>query len=267
MDDLQRKRITEQFDKNKAAGRSVADLNEDFRGTVGTPKYFAAAKALLEADELDAGQMSAYVAAATKVSPSFGQAVKEATQRQVKSNLKDKKFKTVDEATQAMGLLNPKEHEAAMKQIMNAQPLLYAKMAAAGHVIDGDKKLSTSEALEKVATKLSDEEWIEAYKDEKITFGDKAQYNFNAKLTGRDKEKFLGSADVATREKLTAEAVKLGGQQSQGRNEQSTQSGSSESEKSQAAQSAANMAGGISDERREEIRRDMAALNQNKPNA
>ncbi|MEK7638088.1 MAG: hypothetical protein AAB375_01540 [Patescibacteria group bacterium] len=169
---LEQKRITEQFNKNKEAGLSVADLKSDL-GKVGTPKYFAAAKALLEAGELDANQMDTYVTAASRVSPSFGRVAQEAAEKKLKELSKEKKFKNAEDVGKALAYYgdkpssddktvkeNKKRRDAILKSLEENQPLIAAEMAKEGHYFNPDgSKATAADVLERNTKGLDSDAW------------------------------------------------------------------------------------------------------------
>lgn len=218
LEKLERTRIDEQTKKNKEGGATIRDLRSDFaKGATAAnrTKYLAAAKTLLEEGELNDQEMRAYMAEAGKVSPALGQSAREAVQKKAKEKLKEKKYKTVDDVFDTMEQLqlnkpdNERELKSFLGNLKSNQPLLYAKLAGNTKgvpVTDKDgNSLTTSQILEDLAPKLSDEEWIAAYEDQ-MPLGENASYVLNSKLTSKgDYNKLLRMAKKETREKLAAE--------------------------------------------------------------
>jgi hypothetical protein len=298
MEALQQKRIKEQMDKNKERNVPIATLRKDLeegQATLGrnqTPdaKYFAAAKALMDEGELKNEELIGFQKAATALSPRYGQAVRESVQKKFKEKAEKKKFKSdekgVAEVINLMETMNDDERKKFLGDLERNQPLLRAKLAGnqkIGAMIDKDtgKPLTTSAILEKNASKLSDEELLELYKERKagtITLGENAEFVLNDRLADRDVKKLLRLADAKTRQDILKDArdqrkAKLR-ETARGKVEEEKekeevsaeiQKEKEEQQTTRATEQAVRMAGGITPERQREMQQELEEFGQARP--
>jgi hypothetical protein len=223
---LQQTRLKEQLEKNKERGVPIADLRKDLgageealkANKAPDTKYFAAAKTLLDDGELKPEEVKRYMDAAGGATSTYGrafaQSVREAGLKKLKERAKDKKYKSdakgVGEVLDLMGSMSDDERKTFLGELERNQPLLRAKLAGdqkIGAMTDKEtgKVLTTTEILERSASKLSDAELVELYKERKggtMTLGPQATYILNDKLGSKEAKKLLRTADPVTREEL-----------------------------------------------------------------
>lgn len=220
LETLNQKRISEQFKKNEEAGFSMSDLKTDFTNTnnKGSPKYFAAAKALLNAGELDPTQMNEYVAEATKLSPAYGRAVKESVEKKIKERSKEKKFKDAEDVNNVLKFYedkpgsdpekNKKARDAILKSLEENQPLIAADLAKNGHYWNPDgSSADAAQVLERNTKGLDNDAWAKIL--EKDREGDLTMSPKLKEILGERTRKLSDYSAIAGRLKSPEDEITL----------------------------------------------------------